>query len=194
MHKNLRLIAIIGFFMALIIIMGLTPIGLLHVGPIYVTLLCIPVIVGTILLGTKVGIILAIAFGSVSLFVGLKAPSLLEMPIMQANLLYLIVLCYIPRLMIPLVTNFVHKSLLKKHPEQLRLTIAALAGSLTNTFLYLGFVLLFYVLIGLDHITLLGTLGTIVLFAGIPEAIAAALVSMPIVLAIRKSGLSKGLL
>lgn len=193
MNKKLRLMVITGLFMALIILMGLTPIGLLHVGPIYVTLLCIPVIVGTILLGTKVGLLLAVCFGSVSLFVGLRAPSPLEAPIMQANMIYLIVLCYFPRLMIPLMTALTHRYLFKKRPEQLKLSIAAIVGSLTNTILYLGFVLLFYVLIGLDHVALLGTLGTIVLFAGIPEAIAAALVSMPVILAIRKSRLANGL-
>ncbi len=184
-----RRIAIVGVFVAIIAVLGFTPIGLLHVGPIYVTLLCIPVIIGTVSLGRNTGLVLGACFGLVSFIKGLTAASSLELPILQANVLYVAALCFLPRLLIPLTTAAVYGLAAKNRNGKLAVAAAALCGSLTNTFFYLGFVLLFYILIGLDHAALLALLGTIVLFAGIPEAIAAAVVSVPIVQALKKSGL-----
>jgi uncharacterized membrane protein len=189
--KNNRtlLLSITGLLMALTALLGFTPLGFLHVGIFYATLLCIPVIVGTLLLGTVSGIIIGFTFGSISFYIGITAPSAMEAPILQANIIYAIILCYIPRLMIPLVTSLVSKALSGSRSFIKAIPIAAIAGSLTNTFLYLGMVLFFYIVIGYDHIGFLGTLGSIILFAGIPEAIVAAIVTTPIVLAIRNSKL-----
>lgn len=185
---RIRYLASVGILMALVAMMGLTPIGLLHVGPVYVTLLCIPVIIGTVLLGLGAGLLLGVTFGSVSFYVGMTAPSALVMPIMQDSVLYLALLCYLPRLLLPLICHAAYRLSGKSGREKAAITAAALAGSLTNTLFYLGLMLAMYVLIGLDHAAILGTLGSIVLFAGIPEAIAAAVVAVPLITAIRKTG------
>lgn len=190
--SQLRRLAGIGLLAALIVILGLTPIGLLNVGPIYVTLLCIPVIIGTILMGRLSGVVLGLCFGSVSFYIGMTAISPTEAPILQRSVLYLLILCYLPRILMPLVTATVYTVVQKTWGPKLAAGVAALLGSLTNTVLYLGLVLLFYVMIGLDHGALLAALGGIVLFAGIPEGIVAALVVPPIVTAVTKSRLTSG--
>ena len=55
-------------------------------------------------------------------------------------------MCYAPRLLVPMAALGVYK-LLGKH-EKIALPIAAAAGSLTNTVLYLGLMLLFYAMNG----------------------------------------------
>ena len=97
-------------------------------------------------------------------------------------------MCFVPRLLVPLVACVV-KKLLKKVNCKGSLFAAAAAGSLTNTVLYLGLMILFYRLIGIENSALLTTVGTIVLTAGLPEAAAAALISTPIILALRKARL-----
>jgi uncharacterized membrane protein len=189
-NDRIRFLSVTGLLVALVVLMGLTPIGLLHVGPIYVTLLCIPVIVGTLLLGLEAGILLGFTFGSVSFYVGMTAPSPLVMPVVQHNMLYLIVLCYFPRLLLPLICQMVYRLAGRGKRGKTAVILSALAGSLTNTVLYLGLLLIFYIIIGLDHMAILGTLSSIVLFAGIPEAIAAAVVAVPVISAINKAGLS----
>ena len=186
---QIRYLTALSILMALVVLMGLTPIGLLHVGPIYVTLLCIPVIIGTLLLGLGAGLTLGLTFGSVSFYVGMTAPSALVMPVVQNNVLYLVALCYVPRLLLPLVSHQLYRALGSRQ-EKKAITLAALAGSFTNTVFYLGLLLLFYITIGLDHAAILGTLGSIVLFAGIPEGIAAAIVSVPVMTALKKAGLT----
>lgn len=191
MRKDqIRFLAATGILMALVALMGLTPIGLLHVGPIYVTLLCIPVIIGTLLLGAGAGLLLGFTFASVSFYVGLTAPSPLVAPVLEKNVLYLILLCYLPRLLLPLVCRTVYRLSGGAEGGKTSVILAALAGSFTNTVFYLGLLLLFYAVAGLDHAAILGTLGGIVLLAGIPEAVAAALVTAPLISAVRKAGLS----
>ena len=64
--------------------------------------------------------------------------------------------------------------------------VAAVAGSLTNTVLYLGLMLLFYVLCGIDAAPVLGLIGGTALIAGSCEAIAAAILCTPILAALRR--------
>ena len=177
---------------ALIVLLGLTPLGFINVGVVYITLLCVPVIIGTLAMGAKTGLILGFCMGSVSLYTGLRAPSALTAPILQSSLIYLIILCYAPRLLVPLVTAGVQKAL-QGQGEKITLPAASALGSLTNTVFYLGLILVLYAVIGLENPTLLATLGTVTLTAGLPEAAAAALVSTPILIALKKAGLIKRL-
>ena len=64
---------------------------------------------------------------------------------------------------------------------------AAAAGSICNTVLYLGLMLLFYTLLGLESTGLLALIGGTGLIAGGCEAAAAALISTPIAAAPAKN-------
>ena len=63
---------------------------------------------------------------------------------------------------------------------------AAAAGSICNTVLYLGLMLLFYVLCGIDTASVLSLIGGTALIAGTCEAVAAAVLCTPILLALRR--------
>jgi len=56
---------------------------------------------------------------------------------------------------------------------------------------YLGLMLAFYWLLGIDNPALLGTIGTITLTAGLPEAAAAAIIATPVMAALMRAGLIK---
>lgn len=188
--KKLQFMTITSLLAALVVLLGVTPIGFVNVGVIYITFLCVPVIVGTLAMGLKCGLILGACMGFVSFYTALRAPSALVAPIMQSGIFYLIVLCFAPRFMVPLVTYGVHKAL-GRCDQKAALPIASALGSLTNTALYLGMLIALYRLIGIENDALLTTVGTIVLTAGLPEAGAAALIATPIVMALRKAKLVK---
>ena len=61
-----------------------------------------------------------------------------------------------------------------------------MAGSLTNTIFYLGLMLLFYVIMGINSEKVLTLIGGTGLIAGSLEAVANALITTPVVLALRK--------
>ena len=64
--------------------------------------------------------------------------------------------------------------------------MAAVAGTLTNTFLYLGLMLLFYALTALDVAAVLGLIAGTGAIGGGAESVVAALVTTPVVLALEK--------
>lgn len=191
MNKTLELrkMVIASLLLAFIILFGLTPLGMWNFGVVYITLMCIPVILGTLVLGQGYGMLLTIAFGTISLITGLRAPSALASPIYQRSPVLLAVLCYAPRLLVPLTTLLAKQLFVKNENDTKQLAIPCVVGSLTNTFFYLGLIPVLYIAIGFDNPTILSTLGGIVLAGGLPEAVACAIIVPAIIFALRKAKL-----
>ena len=191
LHNSTYRLVLTALFVALVILFGLTPVGLISLGFINVTLLCIPVIVGTLILGLKTGLLLGACFGLVSflsmLGVSLTRPSALAAELFSANGFLAAVMCFVPRLAVPAVAWGVYKLAAKKEERSRRaLPFAAAAGSIANTILYLGMMLLFYVICGLDASAILGLIAGTGAIAGVSEAVVAALIVTPVVTAIWK--------
>ena len=232
---------LLSLFVGLIFLLGLTPLGLIPLGVINVTLLCIPVAVGTIHMGWKRGLLLGLAFGATSFTSAMMRPSALVSTLMGANMFYMAIMTFLPRLCVPLVIWGVYRlmetlqkkvrennivtdvlpftmfflgllllayiltdsvyvllaiavvligvggyAILHMKQKHVAVAVAAACGSLTNTVLYLGLMLLFYVLCGIDNATVLTTIAAVAGGAGPAEAIAAAIICPPIVAAISK--------
>lgn len=188
-RQKVERLVLTALFVALILVLGMTPIGLIPLGFINVTVLCIPVIVGTILLGLKTGLVLGASFGITSALsafgLTMTPPSALASALVAASPILAILMCFVPRLLVPVVTHTVYRLVAggqERAPKAL--PFAAAAGSLTNTILYLGMMLLFYVLVGLDSKAVLGIIGGTGLIAGISEAVVAAIITIPVVIAL----------
>ena len=145
-NKDVLRLAQIGVFMAIVLLLGLTPIGIIPLGIINLTVLHIPVIVGAIVLGWKAGLLLGATFGLTSF---VKAAGL--MPSVAASAMFTAspILCFImsvlPRLLVPLVAYGVYTRLKKNDKlKKASMPVAAVCGSLTNTVFYLGLMLLCY--------------------------------------------------
>ncbi len=183
-----RLIVFNALFIALILVMQLTGIGLIHLGVINITFYCTVIAVGTLLLGLKSGLIQGFAFGTISLISAIQKPTALVSPIMANSMLLVIALCYIPRLLVPVVTYYGHKlfhKLIKN--DKTALMLGGAAGSLTNSVLYLGIMVLCYLPMLANHPGVLGTIGGIILYGSIPEFFAAGILTPALVLALRKA-------
>ncbi|MBP3541224.1 MAG: ECF transporter S component [Clostridia bacterium] len=185
MGNKLKNFVLLALFVALIVLLGFTPLGLIPLGFINVTILCVPVIIGTLFMGWKSGLILGLAFGLTSFISALIKPSALVATLMGASPLCVAVMSILPRLCVPLSAWGVY-SLLKKKHENIAVSVAAVAGSLTNTVLYLGLMLLFYVLCGIDATSVLALIGGTALIAGSCEAAVAAIICTPILAALRR--------
>ena len=184
-RKKLTNMVLLALFAGLIFLMGQTPLGLIPLGFCNVTLLVIPVAVGTIHMGRKNGLILGATFAATSLLSALTKPSALVATLMGASPLLAIVMTVLPRLCVPLVIYGLNK-LLARLKKPLAAGIAAACGSLTNTVLYLGLMLTFYILCGIDNTTVLTTIAAVAGGAGPLEAIAAAIIAPPILTALGK--------
>ena len=183
-RKKLGNLVLLALFVALIVLLGFTPLGLIPLGFINVTILCVPVVVGALYMGWKSGLVLGLAFGLTSFISALMKPSALVSTLMGASPALVAVMSILPRLLVPLVACGVHARLRVKR-ENLGVGVAAVCGSLTNTVCYLGLMLLFYVLCGIDTASVLSLIGGTALIAGSCEAVAAAVLCTPILLALR---------
>ena len=242
-RKQLTDFVLLSLFVGLIFLLGLTPLGLIPLGVINVTLLCIPVAVGTMYMGWKRGLLLGLAFGATSFTSAMLHPSALVSTLMGANMFYVVIMTFVPRLCVPLVIwgvysllNRAQKTLSKTRPifgalpymmiglglalliviiwgadkvwvllviaallvvagvyallqkmrKHVAVAVAAACGSITNTVLYLGSMLLFYKLCGIDNTSVLTTIAAVAGGAGPAEAIAAAVICPPVLAAISK--------
>lgn len=181
-----------SLLIALVFLFGMTPIGLIPLGFINITVLCVPVIIGTVTLGIRSGLILGFCFGTASTLsmigMSLTPPSALASALFAVSPPCAVLMCYIPRLLVPVVTFSVFK-MISGHQKSsaAALSVSAVAGSLTNTLLYLGLMLLFYAINGLDTASILALIAGTGLIAGGCEAIAAALITLPVVKALSKT-------
>jgi len=182
-RKKITHMVLLALFTALIILLGFTPLGLIPLGFINVTILCVPVIIGTLLLGLKDGLFLGLMFGLVSVISAFTKPSALVSTLMGASPVLMIVMSIIPRLLVPVVSYGVYRLLKRAKGAS---AIAAACGSLTNTIFYLGLMLLFYVLCGIDTASVLALIGGTALIAGACEAAANAVICSAAVTALAK--------
>ena len=180
MKTKTRTLTLTAILIAVTLIFGFTPIG--YIGTpfgIVITLMCLPVIIGTLTLGWKAGIALAALFAVTSIA---KIPSDVFGPtLLAANPVLLMVNIIVPRLLIPLVVTLVYRAVRSKK-ELVNIGAAAVAGSLTNTVLYLGFLYAFF-----SGIVASGIILSVALLNGIIVAVVAALLCPPIVRALKKA-------
>lgn len=185
-------IAIVSLFGAIIIVMALVPfLGYIPLGFMNATLLHVPVIIASIVLGPKYGAILGFVFGATSLVQNTVSPNLTSFVFSpfyaQGNWLSLII-CFIPRILVGIVPHYVYQFFakhIKKKGEVVSLALAGIAGSLTNTILVMGGIYLFFdkeyaAAKNLPVESLFGVIMGIVGLNGVPEAIVAAILTCAI--------------
>ncbi len=191
-RKRLFRLTASALLVALVFLFGMTPLGLIPLGFINITVLCVPVIIGTVTLGKSAGLMLGFCFGTASTLsmvgMSLTPPSALASALFAVSPLSALIMCYVPRLLVPLAA---HGMLLLcgkiKTSNALTLSLSAVAGSLTNTIMYLGLMLLFYAVNDLDAASVLTLIAGTGLIAGACEAAAAALITVPVVKALSKT-------
>jgi uncharacterized membrane protein len=141
--KTLRLTQL-AMLSAIIIVMAFTPLGYLKVGPLSITFLTIPVVLGAVLLGPLDGAILGAVFGATS-FIQCFGLDAFGTTLLTINPIYTFLLCLVPRILIGITSGYLMKGLAKVRANQtMSLSLSALAGALTNTVFFVGFLILFF--------------------------------------------------
>lgn len=186
---KLRKLAVTGILAGIMLFLALTNVAVISIGPANMSFCCVPIVIGTLICGLDTGMILGGIFGLSSIWKAFTAPSALVLPLMGASPVYVIVMSLGARLLIPVVVWLIDKAF-KKHVNA-GTFISSAAGSLTNTVFYLGLMLLFYCMAGLDSATVLGVIAGVGALNGSLEALACIVVCPPVVYALRKSFLKK---
>lgn len=191
--SHIHTLVTMSLLTALMLIFGFTSLGYIRLGIAEITLMCLPVIIGTLTMGLIPGLVLALLFALTSLYQLLTAPAgLFGFLYALRGLGLLLPVIFIPRLLIAVITHLLNQALAKAKPA-LRYGVAALCGSLTNTVFVLGMTALFFYkdlasfFSAASNATVLGGIGLITFTNGLPEAIAAMLVCVPVLLALKKA-------
>jgi len=180
----------LGLLLGILLLMYSTGLGYLRIFAIDITLFCIPVVIATVTMGLPGGLVIAFAFACTSLHQAITAPSGLLAPLVGYPLI-MYPSIFLPRLLIPILAHLANKGLKKAHPS-VRYGVTAAVGSLTNTVFFLGFI---YILgapmlaqsLGMTTEAVAAALIAIVGTNGVHEAIAAVVLCVPILLALKKA-------
>jgi len=184
----------VSLFVAIIVLMAVTPfLGYIPLGFTRATIIHIPVIIGSILLGPKYGGFLGFVFGLTSLLNNTFNPTVTSFVFTPFYSLgtysgnfWSLVIVFLPRILVGIVPYYIYRGMKKvKDNDVLALGVAGVGGSLTNTLLVMSFIYLFF---GQSYAqakdvplsTLYGVIISVIAINGIPEAIVAGILTIAI--------------
>ena len=184
----------LSLFVAIIILLSVTPLGYISLGVIYATTIQMPVILGAILFGWKKGAFLGGVFGITSMLKNTFQPGLTSfvfspfIPVFgeESGSFAALLVCFIPRILIGIVAGLLFAALSKtKLKSALSAGICGFVGSLTNTVFVMGGIVLFF---GKSYSAarneayeaLIGTVMATITGVGITEAIVSAVLAAAI--------------
>ena len=142
--SKVRETALTAVLAAIVLLMAFTPLGYLRVGPVSITFLVIPVVIGGMTLGPVRGGFLGAVFGATSFaqcFMGDPFGAALVALSPPATA----IACFVPRILIGVVAGLLFPALHKLTRNNAVSFIAtSIAGTLTNTVLFVGMVVGFF--------------------------------------------------
>lgn len=200
-RKTLSMV-LTALFIAIIAVMTFIPnVGYINLIVIKATLLHVPVIVGSVVLGPKKGAVLGAVFGITSLIKNTLEPSLLSFafsPFYQVGEIggngWSVVIALVPRILVGVVPYFVFTGVERalknwKARRAAALPLACAAGAFTNTLLVMNLIYFCFQeefaaakSIALDAVYT--TILSIIAVNGIPEAIVAVVIGGAVSLAL----------
>ena len=202
---TIRNFAVTSLFAAVIFLMAFTPIGFINLVVIKGTIVHVPVIIGSILLGPKIGALLGALFGLTSVINNTMAPALLSfafsplipVPGTGRGSLLALLICFGPRILVGVVPYYVDRLIMLtfgRGDKGSRMRVpslfaAGVAGGMTNTLLVMG---LIYVVFkdayaaarNVDPSAVLGMILGVVGMHGVPEATIAGVITSAVCRAI----------
>lgn len=182
---------LMALFAAIIVVLAFTPVGYIRIGLISATIIHVPVIIGSIILGPKRGAILGGIFGITSFIMNFMTPSVLSfvfcpffpVPGTSRGNPLAIIICFVPRILVGVVPYYVYRLARKRAKNKyFPLLIGGVAGSLTNTILVMGLIYLIFknayaAATGVSSSAVIAAILGVVFMNGLPEAIVAALIN-----------------
>lgn len=195
-QKELRRFVLASMFAAIVIVLALTPLGYIPLPLVKMTIIHIPVIVGSVVLGPRYGALLGGLFGATSLFTNTMTPALtsftfsplIPLPGTDHGSWLALIVCFVPRILVGIVPYFVYVGVqklpfIRKEGNPLSLALAGVLGSLTNTFGVMGLIWLLFrdayaAANAIEPDAVLGVIMGIVGSYGVPEAIAACVLTL----------------
>ncbi|MCL2201002.1 MAG: ECF transporter S component [Oscillospiraceae bacterium] len=133
----------LAVLVAIIIIMAVTPLGFLMVGPIAITLMMIPVAVAAIVVGPMGGAIAGATFGMTSFLRGFGI-SPLSTALMNQDPIFTFILLVGTRILAGLITGLIYRALCERKNKTVASMAACLAAPVLNTVFFVSTLVLLF--------------------------------------------------
>jgi len=135
--KNL---VVLGLLVAIVLLMSMTPLGTLPIGPLSITLNMIPIAIAAIVVGPTGGLIVAGVFGIYSFLqsMGIGVPSGLGIVTFGISPLLTFVQRFVSRAVAGLLLGFIFKGLKKIMNDTVAAYITGCAAALLNFIFFMG--------------------------------------------------------
>lgn len=187
-------IVLTAFFLGIMILMSVVPfLGFIPIGPLNATILHVPVIIGSVILGPRLGAFLGTSFGVMSVINATTRPSALSfvfspfIPIIGTShgSWKALIVALVPRILVGIVPYYVYKfgqRFLKGKTNSIALFIAGIAGGLTNTLLVMNLIYFLFKdsygqIIKKGANQVYGAILAVIATQGVPEAIVAGILT-----------------
>ena len=194
--RQIRDMVILALFTAIIILFTFTPVGYIALPIIKPTILHVPVIIGSILLGPTKGAFLGGMFGLSSLIKNTLVPGLssfvftpfIPVPGLDRGSPWALFICFVPRILVGVTPWLVYKlvekicSVRNVGVQAGGMVVASVVGAFTNTALVMGTIYFVFrdayaAANNMASDAVLGAILGVVATNGVPEAIVAAVVT-----------------
>jgi len=208
LSKNIKQLASTAMLAAIIFILAFTPFGFIQLPFIKATIIHIPVIIGSIILGPKCGGFLGFSFGLTSLINNTMAPAassfafspFIPLPQAESGSPLALVVCFLPRILVGVIPYFAYKGFAKLSDgkwKPINLAICGVIGSLTNTLLVMHLIFVFFKdsyaeVRGVAADAVYSIILGIIAANGIPEAIVAGIITVAVCAAVLRSQTADG--
>ncbi|CAK7021918.1 MAG: hypothetical protein PEPC_00907 [Peptostreptococcus russellii] len=182
---DVRRLVVIGVLSGICIMLSITPLGFIPIGPVNATIMHIPVIIGAVIEGPIVGLAIGLIFGLTSLIRAFTMPTVTSFLMMNP------IISVLPRVIMGFASYYIFTGIFKSSKnKKISAMITGFLASLINTVGVLGAIYLIY---GQRYVEAIGQIGSpakiitsIAVTNGLPEAILAGVIVSSVVTVIKK--------
>ena len=142
---NLKKMDELAIFIAIIIVMKLTGLSSVPVGPLVMTFTMVPIAIGAMLLGPAEGAVLGFVYGITSLYDAITGASAMTGFFFQLSPVHTVILCVVTRTLVGLLTGLIFKALKKIDKKKIFCYyVGGLMAPMLNTILFMGYIVLVF--------------------------------------------------
>lgn len=143
-NSNVQFVQL-ALLIAIVLIMAFTPLGYIRTGAVSITLLVVPVAVGSIILGPSKGAILGAVFGLTSYLGCVLETSPLGIALFSVSPLYAFIVCVPTRILAGWIPGFIYNLMIKnKKTSKISCYVANLMCPVCNTVFFMTALCLLY--------------------------------------------------
>ena len=198
--KRIKRLVLLSMFIGIEIVLMSTPLGFIPIGPIKATTLHIPVLILSMVLGVKEGMILGLFFGFSSILTNTFQPSLFSFcfsPFYSigeiSGNMGSVIIALLPRMMLGVICGMFYKLLSKRINHEVAIGISSAISTLAHTFMVMFFIYIFFgkeyaLTAGFAYETFMDVIKMTILTNGLAEAILAVILSISIMKAFKVKG------